>query len=313
MDALSQVKGAYSMVILTPKYLIAARDPHGVRPLSLGTKGSATYIASETCAFDLLQVEESREIEPGEIFIVDATGRRSLKPFEKAQHRPCAFEHIYFSRPDSVVFGSSVDTMRREFGRQLALEHPVPNADAVIAVPDSGNYAALGYAAQSETPFEIGIIRNHYIGRTFIQPKQEERSKKVRIKLNPVRSVIEGRKLVVVDDSIVRGTTSKALMEILREAGAAKIHLRISSPPIKWSCYYGIDTPDQAELIAHRMTLKEMEEYIGVDSLGYLSLEGLKTRLRMAVGHEEFCTACWSGSYDVDFPHRTHHQTALPV
>lgn len=317
-NALTEVKGAYSMVLLTKTHLVAVRDPHGVRPLSLGrltdpeTGRVSWIVASESCAFDLLQAEFVRDINPGEVCFINDTGPKSYYPFTPKAPRPCIFEHVYFSRPDSLIFGNDVATMRFEFGRQLAVEHPV-DADVVMAVPDSGNYAALGYAEESGIRFEMGIVRNHYIGRTFIQPVQQDRSFKVRVKLNPVKSIIRDRRIIVIDDSIVRGTTSKKLMAILREAGSREIHLRISSPPIRHCCYYGIDTPEADQLIANRMSIEEIRQDLGVTSLGFLSLEGMLDRAQRQSGTREYCTACWSGAYEVEHPTSRGEQLTLSL
>ncbi len=295
-EALGQVSGAYSLTFLTNDAIIAARDPRGFRPLCLGRKADTHVFASESCAFDIIGAEYIREIEPGEMCIANGEG---LSCFRFAERAPvlsrCIFEFIYFSRPDSRVFGENVDKVRRQLGRRLAAESHV-DADIVISVPDSSNTIALGYAEQSGIPFEIGLIRNHYIGRTFIQPRQRARDWDVRIKFNPVRGVLNGRRVVVVDDSIVRGSTMKKLVSMLRQAGAAEIHLRIGSPPVAYSCYYGIDTPTRGELIASTHSEEETRDYLGVDSLQYLSLEGL---LSCVDDPENYCVACFSGAYPI--------------
>jgi len=296
--SLSKVLGAYSLLFMTPDVLIAARDPWGFRPLVIGRLNGATIVCSETCALDLIDAEYVRDIEPGEVVRIDAEGIRSLRPFPKEQTRQCIFEHVYFSRPDSLVFGRNVLESRLRLGRQLAREAP-PAADTVVPVPDSGMPAAMGYALESGLPFEWGLIRNHYVGRTFIEPKQSIRSFGVKIKLNPVRSVLTGRRVVLVDDSIVRGTTSRKIVSMVRAAGAREVHVRISSPPTTGPCYYGIDTPLRSELIAAAHSIDEIRRFIGADSLAYLSLEGLLA----AVGdpaEERFCTACFSGRYPVE-------------
>lgn len=288
MDALLAVRGAYSLLILSRDTLIAARDPYGFRPLVLGEVGGATVIASESCALDLLGGSVTREIEPGEIVSVSRTGIESRKPFPTTPLQACVFEHIYFARPDSVVFGESVYKARYQWGRDLAAVAPV-EADIVIPVPDSGNPAALGYAAGSGIPFDFGLIRAHYGGRTFLAPEQAKRDLGVRLKLSPVKAVVAGKRVVVVDDSIVRGTTSKKILRLLREAGAAEIHLRAGAPPVVSPCRYGVATPTYGELLAHRMTLEESRVWLEADSLAYLPLE--------SVTLPGFCNACFSGKY----------------
>lgn len=296
-DALSQVHGAFSIVFLTPDYLIAVRDPNGVRPLEMSQFAGGVAFASESCAFDLLDLPMGRSLEPGEMVIVDRQGEiESRFPFEKGTSAACIFEFIYFSRPDSRIFDTNVDRIRRGMGEQLAIEQPA-DADIVISVPDSSNTAALGYSRQSGIPFELGLIRNHYIGRTFIQPRQAIRDFGTRIKYNPVRGILKGKRVAVVDDSIVRGTTSRALIEMIRQAGAKEVHLRIASPPIKHPCYYGIDTPTYDQLIASSSSVVETAKFIGADTLGYLSLEGmLKIDGLPDIG---FCDACFSGNYPI--------------
>jgi len=298
VDAIEKVvketEGAFSLLFLTPEKLIVIRDPRGFRPLNLGRVGDAWCVASETCAFDLIDAKYEREVEPGEMLIIDANGIESRRPFEPKPKAVCTFEHVYFSRPDSIIFGRSVNESRHKMGKQLALEHPV-EADIVVPVPDSGVAAAIGYAKQSGINFRQGIIRNHYVGRTFIEPSQSIRSFGVRLKLNPVKDLIEGQRVVLVDDSIVRGTTSKKIVEMVREAGATEVHMRISCPPTTHSCYYGVDTPHRQDLIASRMTNEEVCEYIGADSLGYLSLEGMLDAIGIDGGST--CNACWSGKY----------------
>ena len=297
VDALSQVKGAYSLLFLTETRVIAARDPFGWRPLVLGKKGDAWVVASETCALDLIEAEFVREIDPGEVIVIDKSGVHSHKPFPIPQKKAmCIFEFIYFSRPDSHIFGRDVYDMRRGFGKQLAKEHPV-KGDVVVPIPDSGVPAALGYAEESGIPFQLGLMRNHYVGRTFIEPKESIRHFGVKIKLNPVRSVLEGKKVIVVDDSIVRGTTSKKIVKMIRDAGAKEVHLRISSPPTTGPCFYGIDTPNKDELIAANHSVDEIRQFIGADSLGYLSRQGLYWFEKNP--GEWFCDACFTGNYPV--------------
>ena len=298
VEALSRVRGAYSLVFLTHQYLIAARDPQGFRPLWLGRIGDAHVVASETCAFDMMDAQAVREIAPGEILFISEKGVKSVKSSQGETPAHCIFEHVYFSRPDSKIFGESVHLVRQKLGRQLAKEQPV-QADIVIPVPDSGNSAALGFSRESGIPLEYGIIRNHYVGRTFIQPSQGMRDFKVRVKFNFIREVLEGKRVVVVDDSIVRGTTSKMRVKSLRAAGAKEVHLRISCPPHKFPCAYGIDFPTREELIANKYSPDEIRKYLQCDSVGYLSLEGM---LRCAQNPpDHYCTACWSGKYPVLF------------
>ncbi len=299
VTALSRVRGAYSLLLLTEDALIALRDPHGFRPLSLGKVDGATVVASESCAFDLIGATFEREIEPGEIVYVDREGIRSLKPFPPTQQSPCVFEYIYFARPDSLIFGKNVYEIRKELGRQLAREHP-KEADIVIPVPDSGMPAAIGYAQEAGIPLELGLIRNHYVGRTFIEPKQSIRHFGVKIKLNPVREILKGKRVVVIDDSIVRATTGRKIIKMIRSGGATSIHFLISSPPTRFPCFYGIDTPTKKELIANSHSMEEIRTYITCDTLGYLSMEGL----RKVVGGEgrSYCFACFDGVYPVEFP-----------
>ena len=298
VDAIKKVlyetDGAFSLLFLTPKQLIAVRDPRGFRPLVLGKVQDAWCVASETCAFDLIDAEYVREIEPGEMLIVDADGLHSSKPFEQKPVSVCTFEHVYFSRPDSTIYGKSVNESRHKMGKRLAAEHPV-EADLVVPVPDSGVAAAIGYARESGINFRQAIIRNHYVGRTFIEPSQSIRSFGVRLKLNPIKDLINGRRVILVDDSIVRGTTSKKIVEMVRDAGATEVHMRISCPPTAHSCYYGVDTPHRKDLIASRMTVEETCEYIGADSLGYLSLAGMLESIGLETNST--CSACWTGKY----------------
>jgi amidophosphoribosyltransferase len=295
--SLSKVMGAFSLVFLTKDALVAARDPWGFRPLVIGKLEGATIVASETCALDLIDAEYVREVAPGELIVIDRDGLRSFHPFPPEPVRQCVFEHIYFARPDSEVFGRNVLGTRQRLGRQLAREAPA-DADIVVPVPDSGMGAALGYSEESGLPFQWGLIRNHYVGRTFIEPKQSIRSFGVKIKLNPVRSVLEGKRVVLIDDSIVRGTTSRKIVGMVREAGAREVHMRISSPPTTGPCYYGIDTPLKTELIASSHSTEEIRQSIGADSLAYLTHDGLLAAIGDAKG-DRHCTACFSGRYPV--------------
>jgi len=297
--AIQEVKGAYSLLFLNEKELIAARDPHGFRPLVLGKIKDGYVVGSETCAFDLIGAEFLREIEPGEVLLINADGVQSFHPFPKVKPQHCIFEFIYFARPDSYIFGHNVYQVRRELGVQLAEEHPA-EADMVIPTPDSGIPAAIGYAHRSGIPLELGIIRNHYVGRTFIEPRDAIRHFGVKIKLNSVKEAIRDKRIVVLDDSIVRGTTVRKNMRMLKGSGAKKIHVRISCPPIIGSCYYGIDTPTQEELIASSHSVEEIRQYIHVNSLGYLSLEGLKRCV--APRENDFCYACFTGEYCLEPP-----------
>ncbi len=299
-DALAGVEGAFSVVVVIGTTLLAARDPHGWRPLAIGRLGDAWVFASETCALDIVGATYVRDVAAGEIVAVDEHGMRSLAgPASPVLHR-CVFEYIYFARPDSRVFGGSVDRARRALGRQLAKEQPAPGAEIVFAVPDSSNAAALGYAEASGLQLEHALIRNHYVGRTFIQPTQAGRDAKVKVKYNAVREVLEGKSVVMVDDSIVRGTTTRGLVALLRGAGAREVHMRVSSPPITGPCYYGIDTPEREQLIAANMTVDEVGRAIGVDSLGYLSLDGMLAAVPDGPGG--FCHACFSGQYPTQPP-----------
>jgi amidophosphoribosyltransferase len=307
--SLSKVMGAFSLLFLTNDALVAARDPWGFRPLVIGKLEGATIVASETCALDLIDAEYVRDVEPGELVVIDRNGMRSFHPFPPEPHRQCVFEHVYFARPDSLVFGRNVLASRLALGRQLAKDAPAA-ADVVVPIPDSGMGAALGFAKESGIPFEWGLVRNHYVGRTFIEPKQSIRSFGVKIKLNPVREVIAGKRVVLIDDSIVRGTTSRKIVSMVREAGAAEVHMRISSPPTTGPCYYGIDTPTRAELIASSHSVDEIRERIGADSLGYLSQEGLLAAVDDAAG-QRHCTACFSGRYPVAVSQSEDWQLAL--
>jgi len=296
-SSLLKVRGAYSLLFLTKDALIAARDPMGIRPLALGKLGEAYVLSSETCAFDLIEATYVRDVAPGEVVVIDKNGLRSFFPFPKDMPRHCIFEHVYFARPDSKVFGRSVLGSRLEMGRRLARESPVP-ADVVVPVPDSGIGAALGYAEESGVPYAMGLVRNHYIGRTFIEPKQKVRNFGVRIKLNPVREVLEGKRVVLIDDSIVRGTTSRKIVDLIRAAGAAEVHLRISSPPTTHPCHYGIDTPRRSELIASSRSVEQIRENVGADTLAYLSQDGLISSVGDPHGTRH-CTACFTGKYAV--------------
>ena len=300
IQALKQVSGAFSLLILRENELIAARDPYGVRPLCLGQVDGAYVVASETCALDLISAKYIRDIEPGEIVIINDQGITSHKALSGSRKAFCIFEFIYFSRPDSYIFGwQNVNSIRKEFGRQLARESGI-DADVVIPVPDSGVPAALGYSEESGISFDFGLIRNHYIGRTFIEPKQNIRHFGVKIKLNPVRELLEGKRVIVIDDSIVRGTTSKKIVKMIRENGGAKeVHLRISSPPTIMPCFYGIDTPTRQELIASTHDIEETRRYVTADSLSYLNIEGL---LKIVPNSEDYCTACFSNIYPISFP-----------
>ncbi|TDI47208.1 MAG: amidophosphoribosyltransferase [Acidobacteria bacterium] len=307
VDALSRVEGAYSLVFLMRDRLIAVRDPHGFRPLSLGKLDGAMVVASETCAFDLIGARFVRDVAPGEFLIIDSSGLRSEQPFPPQPTRQCIFEHVYFSRPDSMVFGRSVNQVRRKMGVALAREHPVP-ADIVVPVPDSGLVAALGFAGESGIPFEFGLVRNHYVGRTFIEPKQEIRHFGVKLKLNAVATLIKGKRVILVDDSIVRGTTSRKIVTMVRDLGAREVHMRISSPPTTGPCYYGVDTPKRDDLIASAHSVEEIRAFIRADSLEYLSLEGL----RQAVDDRDtFCAACFDDNYPIAVNQRAGTQANL--
>jgi amidophosphoribosyltransferase len=293
-DALSRLEGAFSVVMSVGSTIYAACDPRGFRPLVLGRKGTGIVVASETCALDIIGATFERNIEPGEVLRIRDGKVERLRSLRPAQpNAPCIFELVYFARPDSQLWGVSVDRARRAFGRKLAQEHPA-DADAVIAVPDSANSAALGYAEETGIPFELGLLRNHYVGRTFIQPHQQDRDFGARMKYNPVREVVDGRRVVIVDDSLVRGTTSRSLVRMLRSVGAKEVHFRIGSPPVRWPCFYGIDMPTRGELIGAELEISEIEAKLGVDSLGYLSLEGMTEAVAEA---GPYCTACFSGEY----------------
>ena len=295
--ALSQVKGAYSIVLMSENELVAARDPQGFRPLCLGKLDGAYIVASESCVMDLVEAEFIREIEPGELILINQFGVKSFHPFQKASTKQCVFEHIYFSRPDSYLFGHSVYSTRKLMGKALAREKPV-EADVWVPVPDSGVISAMGYSEEAKIPFQMGLIRNHYVGRTFIEPQSQIRNFGVKIKLNAVKPVIEGKRVIIIDDSIVRGTTSKKIVRMLREVGAREVHVRISSPPTTHSCFYGIDTPTKGELIASNMDIDQTCKYLGADSLHYISLE--KMLEIFGEQKDDFCAACFDGRYPVD-------------
>jgi amidophosphoribosyltransferase len=306
LDALSQLQGAYAMALLAPGRIFAARDPYGFRPLVLGRLEEAFAISSETCAFDLISAETVREVGAGEILVIerDLDGKPAVRVVREGaapRQARCIFEHVYFARPDSVVFGNSVAEVRQRFGAQLAREHPIDAENAIVVpVPDSGVFAALGYALESGIPFQYGLVRNHYVGRTFIEPKQTIRSFGVKVKLNPVHHLVKGKRIVLIDDSIVRGTTSKKIVRMLKDSGAAEVHMRISSPPTSWPCYYGIDTPERTQLIGATQTLEEIRTFIEADSLGYLSEDGLLAGVKNEDDPRQlYCTACFTGNYPV--------------
>ncbi|MBB3910338.1 amidophosphoribosyltransferase [Sphingomonas desiccabilis] len=299
IDALKQVEGAYSLICMTPEGMIACRDPLGIRPLVMGKLGDSVIFASETVALDVVGAEYVRDVEPGELVIVKGTELRSIRPFTPNAPRPCIFEYVYFSRPDSISGGNSVYSVRKAIGAELAIENPV-DADLVIPVPDSGVPAAIGYAQQSGIPFELGIIRSHYVGRTFIQPGDKVRHLGVKLKHNANRALIEGKRIVLIDDSIVRGTTSLKIVQMMRDAGAAEVHMRIASPPTRHSCFYGVDTPERAKLLAAKLDLGGMTEYIQADSLAFVSIDGLYKALgeaERAAVRPKYCDACFTGDY----------------
>ncbi|MBD3246426.1 MAG: amidophosphoribosyltransferase [Candidatus Omnitrophica bacterium] len=298
VSALKKVNGAYSLVMMSKDGIMGVRDPHGFRPLCVGRKGDTYFLSSESCALDLIGAQLIREVKPGELVSIDDSGIRSRFIRRVKKKAYCAFEHVYFSRPDSVIFGETVHIVREKLGRRLAREKPV-DADLVIGVPDSGTSAALGFSKESRIPLEVGIIRNHYIGRTFIQPYQQKRELSVKLKFNILKEVIRGKKVVIVDDSVVRGTTSKIRVKNFRELGAKEVHLRISCPPHRSGCFYGIDFPDPKKLIAYQRSVKEIERFLEVDSLGYLSLEGMLDCFQE--DRSNYCAACWSGKYPVKF------------
>ncbi len=299
IDALKKVMGAYTMLATNGEDIVAARDPHGFRPLWMGRLAGAYVFASESCGLDIIDAEPIREVEPGEVVLVTRDEVRSLKPFPSVAPRPCIFEFVYVARPDSVIFGRSVDEVRKQLGRNLA-KHDRVAADIVMAVPDSSNQVALGYSHESGIPFDMGFIRNHYVGRTFIEPDQQIRDFGVKIKLNPARTAVEGKRIVLVDDSIVRGTTSKKIVKMLRKCGVKEIHFRISCPPIINSCYYGIDTPERSKLIAANMSVEQMREFLGVDTLAFQTLEDMVEAAGMK--EKDFCLACFNNAYPTDTP-----------
>ncbi|MBC7561768.1 MAG: amidophosphoribosyltransferase [Gemmatimonadaceae bacterium] len=299
-DALEGVEGAYSLVVLINQTLLVARDPRGWRPLVLGKLGDSIIATSETCALDIVNATLLREVQPGEIIAIENGEIRAVQAFDVMPLKKCVFEHVYFARPDSQIFGHSVDRARRALGKQLARECPTPQAELVFAVPDSSNAAALGYAEESGLPLELALIRNHYIGRTFIQPTQSGRIAKVKVKYNAVREVLAGRSVVMIDDSIVRGTTTRGLVKMIRDAGAREVHMRVSSAPVTGPCWYGIDTPRKEELIASARSVTEIGDALGVDSLGYLSLDGMLSAV--PGGPTGFCDACFSGNYPTEPP-----------
>jgi amidophosphoribosyltransferase len=312
VESVAQVQGAFSLAMLTRDHLIAVRDPHGFRPLALGRLGDAVVVCSETCAMDLIGATYERDVEPGEVLIVSADGVKSIRPFPPAQLAHCIFEHVYFARPDSYVFGRSVNEVRTELGRVMAREQFV-HADVVVPVPDSGVCAAMGFAEASGIPLRMGLIRNHYVGRTFIQPQASIRHFGVKVKLNPVRSILDGKRVVLVDDSIVRGTTSRKIVRMVRAAGAKEVHVRISCPPTISPCFYGVDTPRKSELIAATHSLEEIREFLEADSVAYLSLEGLLSAVDSQ--RKSYCTSCYTGVYPVPFPRdeATYLQLALKL
>jgi len=307
VDALSHVQGSYSLLLITETELIAVRDPNGFRPFSLAELDGAYVVASETCAFDLIEATYIRDIAPGEMVVINSSGIKSSFPFKPAEPSHCIFEFIYFARPDSMVFGQNVYTIRKAFGKQLARETGI-EADVVIAVPDSGVPAALGYAEEAGIPFDFGLIRNHYVGRTFIEPRQTIRHFGVKIKLNPVKDALKGKRVIVVDDSIVRGTTSKKIIKMIRNAGASEVHMRISSPPTSYPCFYGIDTPTRQELIASTHSIEEIRKYITADTLGYISMDGIQKVVQQPMN---YCAACFDGTYPVPFPGEKMTQLGL--
>ncbi|MCP3979528.1 MAG: amidophosphoribosyltransferase [bacterium] len=308
VDSLRRLRGAYSLVTMVAGRLIAARDPLGFRPLSIGRVDGAWVLASETCVFDLLGAEYVRDLERGEVVVIDVAGLHSLKPFAAERPAPCFFEHVYFSRPDSMLFGESVQGVRKTLGERLFAEHPA-DVDVVVPVPDSGIYAAMGYARAADLPFEMGLVRNHYVGRTFIEPTQQIRNFGVRIKLNPVKAILRDKRIALIDDSIVRGTTSKKIVQLCRDAGAKEVHVRISCPPTIGPCHYGIDTPLAEELIAARQNVESIRDFVQADSVGYLSFEGMIAAAGVQQG--EICGACWTDEQPVSLPYDRAQQLGL--
>ena len=301
METVQRIKGAFSMILLTCKgEVIGFKDPNGFRPLSLGKINGHYVLASETCAFDLVEAEYIREVEPGEVVIISDEGLKSITPHTSTRRSLCIFEFIYFARPDSIIDGMNVYQVRKAHGKRLAEEAPV-EADLVMPFPDSGTYAAIGYSQQSGIPFEMGMIRNHYVGRTFIQPTQSMRDFGVRVKLNPVHDMLKGKDIIIIEDSIIRGTTAKTRVRALRELGVKKVHMRVAGPPHRFPCHYGIDFPTKDELIAHRMSVEELRDYLGLDSLHYLSISGLLESTGVANPQDFFCKACFDGCYPVEF------------
>ncbi len=298
IDALKRVEGAYSLLFIAPQCLVAVRDPRGFRPLAIGKLDDGVVLASESCAFDIIGAEYIRDVEPGEMIVIEKNSIQSYFPFEKKTPKFCVFEYIYFARPDSLVFGEYVDIIRKEMGRQLAREHPA-QADLVMSVPDSSNAAALAYGQSLKIPFEFGLIRNHYVGRTFIHPTQIKREFGVRVKFNALAPVLKGKRIVMVDDSIVRGTTSKKIIKMIRDAGAREVHFRIASPPIISSCFYGVDTPEREKLIASTYSTEEIRKFLGADTLGYLSVEGMFAGIAHLPA-DYFCQACFTGKYPTE-------------
>src|SRR5258705_2035465 len=313
-DALKQVEGAYSLVVLTEEGLVACRDPLGIRPLVMGKLGEATIFASETVAFDVIGATFIRDVDPGELIIVNDSGIRSFRPFEKAEPRPCIFEHVYFSPPDSIADGQSVYPVRKAIGAELSREAPV-EADYVVPVPDSGVPAAIGFSQESGIPFELGIIRSHYVGRTFIQPTQEVRHLGVKLKHNANSALVAGKRIVLVDDSIVRGTTSVKLVQMMRDAGAREVHMRIASPPTRHSCFYGVDTPERAKLLAAQMNVEQMRDYINADSLAFISIEGLYRALgdERDTAAPQRCDACFTGDYPTTLTDVSEKEKGAPL
>ncbi|HUU51176.1 MAG TPA: amidophosphoribosyltransferase [Nitrospinota bacterium] len=307
-EALRNIKGAYSLLVMSEKELIAVRDPHGFRPLCLGLLGDSYVFSSETCALDLIEAKYIRDVEPGEIVVVNEKGLKSFKPFPAEKYSHCIFEFVYFARPDSNIFGKNVYSVRKNLGRILAQESYV-DADMVVAVPDSGVPAALGFSEESGIPLELGLIRNHYVGRTFIEPRQSIRHFGVKVKLNAIRDCIKGKRVIVIDDSIIRGTTSRKIIQMIRSAGAKEVHMRISSPPATNPCFYGIDTPTKAELVASSHSVEEINQYITSDTLTYLSLEGLKSTVYP--DQDNYCCACFEGNYPIEFEWKDYSQLIL--
>ncbi len=312
VESVTQLTGAFSFALITKDSMIAVRDPHGFRPLALGKLNNAWVVSSETCALDLIGASYVREVEPGEVLIIGPHGLRSIKPFPKAALSHCIFEHVYFARPDSEVFGQSVNEVRTNLGRVLARETGV-EADVVVPIPDSGVCAAIGYSEESKIPLRMGLIRNHYVGRTFIEPAQSIRHFGVKVKLNPVKSILAGKRVVLIDDSLVRGTTSRKIVKMVRASGAKEVHLRISCPPTVSPCFYGVDTPRRQELIAATHTLEEIRKYVAADTIGYLSLDGLLSSVKDQ--GPSYCTSCYTGQYPVAFPrdHNGYLQLSLKI